>query len=77
MLEPSRYLEALAAAGEEDDVILLAPTADVLEAARRERADPRAAFVIGDADVLPLPDAYVDEIYGTAVPDELARVRRA
>jgi hypothetical protein len=68
--------EALVRAGEDDDVIVLAPTAAELEALQRAAPDPRVAYLIGDGDVLPLPDAFVDEVYGVGCTVELDRVRR-
>jgi hypothetical protein len=68
--------DAVAQAGADDDVIAIAPTAVELEALQHAAPDPRVFYLIGDGDVLPLPDAFVDEVYGTAKADELARVRR-
>jgi hypothetical protein len=68
--------DAVAQAGTDDDVIAIAPTAAELEALQRAVRDPRVAYLIGNGDVLPLPDAFVDKLYGTASADEVARVRR-
>jgi hypothetical protein len=68
--------DAVAQAGSDDDVIAITPTAAELEALLRAVPDPRVLYLIGDADVLPLPDAFVDEVYGTASTAELDRVRR-
>jgi hypothetical protein len=74
--EEARVRTALARAGEEEDVIVLDPTAAALEAARRTFPDPRLWLAIGDADVIPLPDRSVDEVIGDVPDAELARIRR-
>jgi hypothetical protein len=68
--------DAVEHAGADDDVIAIAPTAAELEALQQAVPDPRVFYLIGDDDVLPLPDAFVDEVYGTANTQELDRVRR-
>ena len=66
---------ALRALGD-DDLIVLEGSADVLERMEDRIADPRVWFMIGDAEVIPLPDGAVDEVVGTDVSPEVARVTR-
>ena len=66
---------ALAVLGD-DDLIVLEESADVLEQMEYHFGDPRIWFMIGDADVIPLPDACVDEVVGVASSPEVDRVIR-
>ncbi len=66
---------ALGGAGDED-VIVVDRSAARLEQLEREARDPRAFFLIGDAEVLPLPDRSVDEAVGEGIAPELGRVLR-
>ncbi len=68
-----RELERMA---DEDDVIVLDPSAGRLEALEGHVADPRVWFMIGDAEVIPLPDGCVDEVVGAAAAHEVERVTR-
>jgi ubiquinone/menaquinone biosynthesis C-methylase UbiE len=68
--------EALEWGGPEADVIVVDPVVASLEALERALADPRVWFLIGDADVLPLPDASVDVVLGGPETDEMERVCR-
>ena len=65
--------DALAGAGDEA-VILVDRSAERLEQCEREARDPRAFFLIGDPEVLPLPDGSVDSAVGKGVEPELRRV---
>ena len=60
----------------DDDLIVLEGSADVLERMEDEIADPRVWFMIGDADVIPLPDRSVDEVVGVPSSGEVTRVTR-
>ena len=62
--------------GADDDVFVVAPTPDELEHLQHEATDPRVYYLIGDREVLPLPDAFVDDVHGAAADEELRRVRR-
>jgi ubiquinone/menaquinone biosynthesis C-methylase UbiE len=68
--------EALERGGPDADVLVVDPTAARLEALEQALSDPRVWFLIGDADVLPLPDASVDTVLGGAASPELERVCR-
>ncbi len=68
--------EALQRAGPDADVLVVDPTVARLESLEQALADPRLWFLIGDADVLPLPDASVDAVLGGAASPELERVCR-
>jgi len=39
-------------------------------------ADPRITFLIGDGEVIPLPDGSVDRVLGEGSKSELRRVLR-
>jgi len=41
-----------------------------------ELADPRVWFMIGDAEIIPLPDECVDEVVGVPGSPEVDRVTR-
>jgi len=58
------------------DLFVLEPSAGLLEEVEEEIADPRVWFMIGDAEVIPLPDGSVDEILGVDPSPETARVTR-
>ena len=72
----ARVAAALAEAGEDEDVIVLDPSAGRLDEARRAFPDPRLWLAIGGPDVIPLPDGSVDSVVGHVPPDELRRVLR-
>jgi hypothetical protein len=60
-----------------DEVIVLDPSPAELERLLAEDRDPRFTYLLGELPVLPLPDAWVDEIVGAAGDEpELRRVRR-
>jgi ubiquinone/menaquinone biosynthesis C-methylase UbiE len=73
--DPALVAGALAGLGDEDLVVLDA-SAERLEAIEDEVGDPRVWFMIGDADVIPLPDASVDEVVGVGISAEVDRVSR-
>ena len=62
-------------AGEDGDVIALDPSVDALERLEAAVRDPRLWFLLGDAEIVPLPDCSVDEVVGGASAD-LERVLR-
>jgi hypothetical protein len=76
VLDGGLLVEALAAAGDED-VIVVEHSAAELERLEREAADPRVFYLIGDPDILPLPDRSVDSAIGGEGQVELGRVLRA
>jgi arsenite methyltransferase len=55
---------ALDRLGVDGSVICLDTAADHLEQIWEVRADPRLSLLVGDADVVPLPDASVDVVLG-------------
>jgi ubiquinone/menaquinone biosynthesis C-methylase UbiE len=67
---------ALEEAGPDGDVIVVDDSVDVLERLRRDCEAPNVSFLIGNADVLPLPDACVDSVLGAEQGDDLGRVLR-
>ena len=60
----------------DDDLIVLEGSAGVLEQMEDEIADARVWFMIGDVEVIPLPDASVDEVVGVPGSAEVERVTR-
>jgi methyltransferase family protein len=60
----------------DEDVIVLDLAADRLTALLDQLGDPRVWFMVGDADVIPLPDGAADEVVGAAASPEVARVTR-
>ncbi len=60
----------------DDDMIVLDESAGRLEQLLEALADPRVWYMIGDAEVIPLPDGSADEVVGTPVSAEVARVTR-
>ena len=68
-------LDALAQAGDED-VFVVEHTASALERLEQEMPDPRVFYLIGDPEVIPLPDCSVDSALGGGGVPELGRVLR-
>jgi hypothetical protein len=60
----------------DEDVVVLDGSASRLEELEAELADPRLWLMIGDADVIPLPDGTADAVVGTGASPEVARVTR-
>ena len=73
VLDTDLLTEALASAGDED-IYVVDRSAARLEAVERVASDPRAFYLIGEAEILPLPDASVDSALGEGVEPELSRV---
>jgi ubiquinone/menaquinone biosynthesis C-methylase UbiE len=67
---------ALKQTGADGDVIVIDDDVDELERIRKGCDAPNVSFLIGSAEVLPLPDRSVDAIRGTVDEAELARVLR-
>jgi len=57
-------LGALDRVGSDGSVIALDDSVDCLDALRAAHPDPRFSFLVGDAEVVPLPDASVDVVLG-------------
>jgi ubiquinone/menaquinone biosynthesis C-methylase UbiE len=68
--------EALRRCGPDADVIVVDPEAASLERLERAVLDPRVWFMIGDGEVLPLPDASVDVVLGAEDTPDVERVLR-
>ena len=68
--------EALRRGSPDADVIVVDPEAASLERLERTVLDPRVWFMIGDGEVLPLPDASVDVVLGAEDTPEVERVLR-
>ena len=76
VLDGSLLGEALGQAGDEE-LVVLDPSAARLEEFERDYRDPRVSYLIGEPEVIPLPDAWVDAVLGRGIEAELARVLRA
>jgi ubiquinone/menaquinone biosynthesis C-methylase UbiE len=78
-----RLTAALAAEVAPDgDVVVIDPSVDRLEDLREASAAPDVSYLVGEAEVLPLPDGTVDLVRIAAPPtsgaaDEYLRVLRA
>jgi len=57
-------------------LIVIDSSADRLEELERRFPDPRITFLIGDREVIPIPDASVDRVLGDGSDAELRRVLR-
>jgi ubiquinone/menaquinone biosynthesis C-methylase UbiE len=68
--------EALAELAEDELLIVVDSSADRLEELQRRYPDPRITFLIGDGEVIPVPDGAVDRVLGAAFEPELHRVLR-
>ena len=60
----------------DEDVVVLDGSAGRLEQLLDELPDPRLWFMIGDVEVIPLPDGSADEVVGAAGSPEVERVTR-
>ncbi len=76
VLDGTLLEEALAAAADDELLIVVDPSASTLEALEREFPDPRITFLVGDGNVIPIPDASVDRVLGDGSESELRRVLR-
>jgi hypothetical protein len=65
--DPDALAERVAPDG---DVLVVDASVDVLEELRAKTHAPNVFFLIGCAEVLPLPDASVDEVVGTPAGSE-------
>ena len=68
--------EALGQATEDELLIVIDSSADRLEELERRFPDPRITWLIGDGEVIPIPDASVDRVLGGGTESELRRVLR-
>jgi len=66
-------LEQLAA---DELLIVVDSSADRLEELEERYPDPRITFLIGDREVIPVPDGSVDKVLGEGSESELRRVLR-
>jgi hypothetical protein len=69
--------EALTQLAEDELLIVVDRSADRLEELQRRYPDPRITFLIGDGDVIPIPDRAVDKALGEGSESELRRVLRS
>jgi hypothetical protein len=65
---------------EADEIVVLDPSPAALEQLLADDHDARYTYLLGELPVLPLPDAWVDDVVGVdaaaADDPELRRVRR-
>jgi hypothetical protein len=61
---------------EADEIIVLDPSPTALERLLAEDHDPRYTYLLGELPVLPLPDAWVDDVVGADTETEDAELRR-
>jgi ubiquinone/menaquinone biosynthesis C-methylase UbiE len=66
---------ALERAGSDGDVLVVHESPDRLEELRGMFDSPNVFFLLGCAEVLPLPDASADAVLGAASSDEAQRER--
>ena len=63
------------------DLLVVAESVDVLEELRARTSAPNVSYLLGCAEILPLPDASVDQVVGTPPGEEaqaeLERVLRS
>jgi ubiquinone/menaquinone biosynthesis C-methylase UbiE len=69
--------DALPKLDEYEEIVVIDPSVEALEALEVELSDPRLDYLLGELPVLPLPDASVDLVVGEYADDdaEIARVR--
>jgi len=68
--------QALEQLAEDELLIVVDTSADRLEELEERYPDPRITFLIGDGDVIPVPDGAVDRVLGEGSESELRRVLR-
>jgi hypothetical protein len=59
-----------------DDVLVLDGSGERLERLLDEVRDARVWYLLGDTEVIPLPDGFVDEVVGAGASPEVERVMR-
>ena len=73
--DPGVVADVLGRLGDEE-VVVLDGSSGRLHALLRELSDPRLWPMIGDAEVIPLPDGTADEVVGADASPEVTRVTR-
>jgi ubiquinone/menaquinone biosynthesis C-methylase UbiE len=68
--------QALEQLAEDELLIVVDTSADRLEELEERYPDPRITFLIGDGEVIPVPDGAVDIVLGEGSESELRRVLR-
>jgi ubiquinone/menaquinone biosynthesis C-methylase UbiE len=76
VLDGDRLADALEALADDELLIVVDPSAGRLEELLERFPDPRITFLVGDGQVIPLPDASVDRVLGEGSESELRRVLR-
>jgi len=74
-------LHAVERVGPDGDVIAIDNSVDALEALRAASTAPNVSYLVGEPDVLPLPDASVDAVLAESAQEgeskaEFSRVPR-
>jgi ubiquinone/menaquinone biosynthesis C-methylase UbiE len=70
-------LDALERAGPDGDVVVIDDSVDRLEQLRQDCQAPNVAYLIGNEDVLPLPDGCADAVLGVERGEDVSRVLRS
>jgi ubiquinone/menaquinone biosynthesis C-methylase UbiE len=68
--------DALARLAEDELLIVVDRSAARLEELQQRCPDPRVTFLIGDGEVIPVPDGSVDAVLGDGSESELRRILR-
>ena len=68
---------ALEELGDDELLIAVDSSAERLDEFLRRHPDPRISFLIGDGNVIPVPDRSVDKVLGAGSAAEISRVVRA
>jgi ubiquinone/menaquinone biosynthesis C-methylase UbiE len=68
--------QALEQLAEDELLIVVDPSADRLEELEERYPDSRVTFLIGDGEVIPVPDGSVGRVLGEGSRSELRRVLR-
>ncbi|MER3409040.1 MAG: hypothetical protein C4305_08635 [Thermoleophilia bacterium] len=74
--EDELIADVLAQAGEDDSVVVVDPCGARLLEVEKRLPDPRVWLLVGDAEVVPLPDRSVDRAFGLDSFPERERVCR-
>ncbi|PWU18236.1 MAG: hypothetical protein C5B48_14935 [Candidatus Rokuibacteriota bacterium] len=67
--DPRLLTHALERADRDSDVVVVDRSSGRLEALERALPDPRTWYLIGEAEIVPLPDASADLVVGERGPD--------
>jgi ubiquinone/menaquinone biosynthesis C-methylase UbiE len=69
-------LGAVERVGPDGDVLAIDASVDALEELRAASTAPNVSYLVGEPAVLPLPDAWVDEVLAGSAPEDEAEFTR-